>query len=444
VGTLRGESHARSLPTHQPKGIDMGIVADRDDQLVARAADGDNGALGALLDRHLHPAWRIALAASADATAAAAAVTTGFCDALVAADRHHDATISLRTRIAGAVHRAAAADSRIRRATAPPSREPVLAAFATLPVASRTALWLTEVEGGAPDQICPVLGLDRTAAAALVDRAATALRDRLAATGAAAAGNPECSKALGQLPAHAAGRLTEAERGAVGEHLAGCGSCAGWLAAVVAPRPALRRLVVPIPDGLLLAIAERWAEVSGRDRRTWLHGRSERAVAAAAASVLAVGLAGAAFFGRGENAGPELAAPAGNLDLGDDLPDDDVELPTPVVPPAPAPSSTSTRSSTLADRDRAGDAPEVKAPAAPTPTTAPPTTAPPANDPVPAEGGDDLLPLPDLPLPLPGDDTGEEPSDGGETVDLGVLKVEVGEEPSVEVAVPGLPPISLP
>ena len=39
-----------------------------------RAADGDTGALAELLDLHLHPAWRVALAASADEAAAEAAV----------------------------------------------------------------------------------------------------------------------------------------------------------------------------------------------------------------------------------------------------------------------------------------------------------------------------------------------------------------------------------
>lgn len=436
----------------------MGVPADIDDHLVARANDGDTIALGTLLDRHLHPAWRIALAASPDATAAQSAVVAGFCDALVGAARHPQSPTSLRTRIAAAVHRAAAADARSRRPVVP-TADPVLLAFATLPTSSRTALWLTEVEGGDPDQIAPVLGLDRGATAALVARASTALRERVAANGAGAAGDPACVSTLGMLPAHAADRLSDGERDAVVEHLSGCSACAGWLAVVVTPRPALRRLVVPIPDGLPLAVAQRWAEVAGRDRTTWYRGISERAVGAAAAAVLAVGLAGAAFVGRDSDTGPELAAPAGGSTSAagyDDLLD-------PVLPAAPA-GATSVASSGFArgsggagaDTARSDDKLPPKAPApAPTPAAppaAPPAAAPPSTPPATAE--DPPVDVPSLP-----------PTDTQATVEVpGVVVVGIGDETGVEVAgtpivgdppsaeeelkaeidLPVLPPISLP
>lgn len=418
-----------------------GTTTDSDERLVTLAGEGDLDALGALLDRHLHPAWRVALAGSPSAEAAEAAVVTGFCDALNAAGRHPESTVSLRTRLAGAVHRACVAADRAdrgaHRAVAEAPEDPALAAFLALPVASRIALWLTEVEGGAPEQVAPVLGLDRSATGALADRAAVALRGRLATEAAARAIDPECRIALGKLPAHAAGKLTSAERGRIGEHLAGCGSCASWLAAIVAPRPALRRLVVPVPASLPTAVAEAWAERGGRDRSPLLRAWSERAVGAAAAAVLAVGLAGAVFGGRSDDdeEGPELASPAGSLDLSEVGADDDP--PAPVTPAAPVVAETAVLSSGLsaapagptatdADRPRTADTPATPPAAPPTttppttpPTTTPPTTAPPAEEP---------------PIAV----------EEGPTIDLGVVEVELDESPQVEVEVPGLPPVSLP
>lgn len=438
----------------------MGRPADTDDHLVARANDGDTAALATLLDRHLHPAWRVALAASPDATAAQAAVVAGFCDAVAAAARHPEPLLSLRTRIAAAVHRAAAADGRVRRATAPPAPDPVLAAFATLPTSSRTALWLTRVEGGTAAQIAPVLGLDRNATAALVDRASTAFRARLAADGAQAAGDAACARTFARLPDEAAGRLTEAERDEVSQHVAACASCATWLAAIVAPRPALRRLVVPVPDSLPLAVAERWAAVAGRDRTVRYRGLSERAVGAAAAAVLAIGLAGAAFLGRDDdNDRPELAAPTGSTPSGG--PAADVDLSDPVLPDAPA-ATTSVASTALGrgSGDAGGDSargdgdklpPKTQAP---TPTPAAPPAAPPAATPPASDGGAGALPpaisdpvtdtqvtaeVPDVLVVGIGDDTG-----------IAVAGEPVGDpppaekEPAVVVDLPLLDPIALP
>jgi DNA-directed RNA polymerase specialized sigma24 family protein len=183
-----------------------GTTFDSDAELVARAGRGDREAVAVLLERHLHPAWRIAVAMSSSTRAAEEAVAAGFCDALTAAGRHPDATVSLRTRIAAAVHAAAVANERPGALRAVHD-DPVLAAFTALPVASRAALWFTEVEGGEPEQVAPVLGVERGVASAMATRAATALRDRIAGDAAARTSNPRCPKVLAKVPAHAADRL---------------------------------------------------------------------------------------------------------------------------------------------------------------------------------------------------------------------------------------------
>lgn len=435
-----------------------------DDQLAARALGGDLDAFATILERNLHPAWRIALAASPTAAAAEEAVVTGICDGVLAHGRHPDATLTLRTRVAAAVRRAACdADLGARPA---PGADPVLAAFTTLPAASRVALWLIEVEGGTPAQVAPVLGLDRAATESLADRASTALRERIAADAAAQAAGPNCARALGKLPAHAAGRLTDDEREAVSLHLAGCGSCASRLATAVSPRAALRRLVTPVPAGLAAAVTERWARPTERDGMPWLRAWNERAVGAAAAVVLALGLAGATLAGRDdEDPDTEFAAPVGALNDGDD---DDTAASTPLPPavPAPAPSGVgvasagSGRDATSADGaagDRSRDGGRLPTPttqaatpqqprATPSPTT-PTTQAPSGGTPaqespvpapsVPETGTQVTVELPGVTIGL-GDDTG---------IDVGGTPIgdapEPTGEPTIEITLPGLPPISL-
>lgn len=439
-------------------------TTDTDDQLLARAIDGDQEALAAILERHLHPAWRIALAASVSPAAAEAAVVTGVCDALNAASRNPDPTVSLRTRIAACVHAAAAAadgDRTTPRPASPPD-DPVLAAFASLPVASRTALWLTEVEGGEPAQVGPVLRVDRGVAAALATRAAATLRDRLAADAADRVDDPECARLLAKLPAHAAGKLWAEERTRLSEHLASCGSCAAALAAVVAPRPALRRLVVPVPATLPGAIAERWAEAGGRDRLIAGHRWSERTIGVAAAGVLVVGLCGAVLLGRGGGRPTvaEFASPTPiDLSSADDpgTTSTTVPLSTPnLPPPGPALSTGAGVASSGGSRSPgggtgvAGDRPRGDEPAAPpssTPTTAPPTTTTPTTTPTtgttpttqpPAgddgSGGDNPIPSTD---------------DSGTTIEVpGVVTATVGDptsgDPLLEVEIAGLPPVTVP
>lgn len=388
----------------------MAVITDSDEQLVTRAAEDDGEALVALVDRHLHPAWRIALAGSATVEAAEQAVVDGICDAFQAAWRHPDPLLSLRVRVAAAVHRAAvAADRAGARPVA--GDEPAVAAFRRLPATSRVAVWLVEVEGGSPEQAAPVLGIERDAAVALVDRARAAYRDHLTADARAA-----------EDPARAA----------------------ALLAAVDAPKPALRRLVVPVPDGLAAAVAARWAEVGGRDRRPWLRGWSDRALGAAAAAVLAVGLAGFTIFGGGAgDDAPTLAAPAGAVEeeaRGSEAPTSTTAttpgtvvlpapsaltssslldtarrpLPSPAAngaaggnpaPAAPAPPAEAAGAETPAPAAPAGETPRAGTP--PSTTTPPPsTTAPPPAATDPGQGGANPLvplpaPLPDLPLPTP-------------------------------------------
>ena len=426
-----------------------------DADLTDRAAAGDLDSLRALIERHAHPAWRIAMVAAGDPATAEAATIDGFTDGLLAARRNPDPSQTLRIRLVAATRRVAA-----QGPAAPEGAhdDPVIHAFLALPEKSRTALWLTEVEGGTPEQVAPVLGLDRSAAAALADRAASGLRDRLAATVAERAADDECRKALSKLPAHAVGKLTAAERTRVGDHVGSCGACAVWLAALVSPRPALRRLVGAPPATLSAAIEARWLEHLERERKGWLAPFTERAVGAAAAAVLAIGLGGVAFLGdRDDNHDDrraELAVPA-SADPSDT---GSAALTPPTT--ASAPSATSSRAtasratanssaSTVAaalqgDGSPGGDrARSIDDPIPNEPPTEPPV-GPPAGDP---------------PPPVPDENTtqisvtalqGLVAVGVGDCTGLTIVEVHSGCVPlpngaplSVTIDLPGLPPIGI-
>lgn len=438
----------------------MSTITRSDTDLLASAAGGDVDALYALVEPHLHPAWRIAIVTAGDRERAESATVDGIVAGLLAAARLTDTSLlPLRVRLVASVRQAAnaMASSSVAPST---SDDPVVAAFLALPEKSRTALWLTEVEGGMPEQVAPVLGLDRSAAAALADRAALALRERLAADVAARSEGADCRNALAKLPAHAAGKLTAAERAKVGDHVGGCGHCAVWLAALVSPRPALRRLVGEPPTTLAAEIEARWLEHLKRERAGWMAPFTERAIGAAAAAVLAIGLGGVAFLGDRadddtQDRRSEIAVPA-SVDPGVDGADggaaDEVATPppAPVAPPTTTPAST--RAATPSDDvTAASDAPPQAA--TPTPTTTSPTTpatTPPVDD-------DDAPPQPP---PPPDDDTalqvdvqalqGAVSLAIGECTGLAILEIHVGcvlppsDAPlSITVDLPGLDPIGI-
>jgi hypothetical protein len=446
--------------------------ADTDDALVDAACRRQSKALDELLARHLHPAWRIALVAAPDLPAAERAVVDGFCDALLSAHRHPDTTLALRERIVATTRQnAAAAGSDFGRRDADEGTEPVLAAFLMLPEAWRTAVWLSEVEGGTPEQVGKVLGVDRSAAAALTDRASAGLRDRLAADVAEHADRPECKETLKRLPALATGKLTVTARATAQTHVAACDSCSLWLAALIAPRPALRRLVPAVPTTLGPAIAERWAQLLDRDRKAWLAPWTERAIGTAAAAILAVGLAGVALVGgRDRDAGDQrehLAIPSGASPTPPFWSGSEGESAAGSLPVAFGTTSGATGgeagnavigstsgsgSGVAAVRPRAASPAVPTTPSSPTPSTRtnPGVPSTPTN---PAAPGPAPSPEPEPPA----DDATQVSVDVGDDVQVGVGEctgVDLGGtvvgcdpptsgESSVVVDLPGLPPIGL-
>jgi DNA-directed RNA polymerase specialized sigma24 family protein len=248
-------------------------------RLVMRAQAGDRGAFDELYERHAHPAWRLALAVGASSTIAEDAVAQGFTAALRRLKRG-TATLAMPFRLQAARASAEVAASAARHHDAPvdPPPNDLVAAFRRLPERWRAGLWLTAVEGGNPGQVAPVLALSAEATVSLVHRAAAGLRERYARAG---------------------GPPLDDIREAI---------------------PALRALVVPLPDTVqddAVAQWQAWMEHAARDGRHGLASVipfgpwSERAVAGTAAGIFAAGVACMIALTSGPNAAnPQLASPA--------------------------------------------------------------------------------------------------------------------------------------
>jgi hypothetical protein len=453
----------------------MALDRTTDDDLLRRAARGHDAALQALVGRHLHPAWRLALVTAPTAGVARDAAVAGVVDGFAAAlddDRRPPVAPPLRVRVVSATRGAALSGTttvvgdRGETAAAPSgaaSSGLALDAFRALPERARTALWLVDVEGGTPAQAAPILGVEAGPASAMVARARDALRARLAADAAATAEGRRCARAMAKLPALAGGQLDAADRSRLQAHAERCTTCAEIVAVVAHPRHALRALIGPVPAGLDVAIAERWDAVVSEHRRVLLAPWSERTLGAVAAAVFMLGIAGAALVSGRDDTATQLAAPIDASGIGGGGAAAEEEEPI-VEAPAPRPAVRPSVATTPPPADVGSSKPVTAAPAAtgderPSAVDAAPTP------PAPRPAGDAPAPPPPPPPPDPAPEAASPASqvnvsvlgsDGvavglGDCTGANVLGTAIGCDPAtgapldVTIETGGLlPPISLP
>jgi hypothetical protein len=401
-----------------------------------------------LIERYLHPAWRLAVVSTDDPTLAEEATVAGFVDGLAAAEREGSDAIGIE--IVAATRRAVLTKGAGAPGHHHDGDSSVVAAFRGLTEKGRTAVWLSEVEGGTPEQIAPVLGLDPEAAARVCERASATMRANLAECLASQASNEDCRSVLSRMHLHAAAQLPADERREVSMHISGCKPCSVLLAMVVAPRPLLRGIVVDVPASLAPAVAARLAAREEGARRAVLHPLTRFTLGTAAAAVLAVSVGAAALLGGGDgDDAPELAAPAA-VELDTSTPGG---VRSTLTTPTGASVAVTTASSSRPDGvptstpmraiDRArslgsvsSGPPSGSTPPATTPTNPGPVT-PPVMPPAPGEGDG---PLPELPLPeAPGLPTDPVPCTGVELFDA-ILACETpaGESSLLIPTLPGL------
>lgn len=250
------------------------IDAGSDTQLTRLASEGDPAAFDELYRRHVDAAYRVARAVTRNPDDAADAVSEAFTKVFTALPRRggQEFTTGFRPYLLAAT-RNASIDILRRRGRALPS-EPetferpdtsagpqaslvagansamVLAALETLPERWRTILWLTEVEGMAPRDAGPVMGLTANGASQLAVRARAGLREAYLQAHLRPEVDGDCQETAPLLGAYVAGGLSARDLAKVDQHLAGCEECQARVAELEEVGDRLRRVVVPLPLAL--------------------------------------------------------------------------------------------------------------------------------------------------------------------------------------------------
>lgn len=290
--------------------------------LARRANCGDAAAFDELYRRHVDAAWRLAVAVTRNPDDAADVVADAFAKVFTVMragrfnpDSPFRGYLLVTTRntaidLFRRRKREAVTDSGDVIDLVDPARGPaawidadadaslVGAAFVGLPERWRSILWLTEVEGLAPRDAAPIIGLSPNATAQLAVRARRGLRERYARAHLAPADDLVCRRAVDRLAGFSAGTLSEADDAKVRTHLDACCGCRERLAELDDVNSRLRHFALPVP--LVLIDRARTAWVSNVERfsaGTDFTAVAERAVAAGSIVAAAAGVVAAAFIG---------------------------------------------------------------------------------------------------------------------------------------------------
>ena len=259
------------------------IEGGTDPDLTERAAEGDAAAFEELYRRHSEASYRVARAVTGNNDDAADAVSEAFTKVFTSLpSRSGDGTATQFRPYVLAATRNAAIDILRRRGKSLPSepekldradasRGPagallagadssmVIAALGRLPERWRTILWLTEVEGMAPREAAPVMGLSANAASQLAVRARAALREEFLQEHLQGGVSAACEKTVPLLGAYVAGGLPARDIAKVDQHLAACDPCKARVAELEDVGDRLRRVIIPFP----LAVAGAGAGLAG-------------------------------------------------------------------------------------------------------------------------------------------------------------------------------------
>jgi DNA-directed RNA polymerase specialized sigma24 family protein len=455
-----------------------------DRTLADRARHGDRGAFRELQRRHSAASWRLALVVTRSTAAASAAVAAAFASVLTQPDRAMvDAGASLRPQLLAATRLAALTEPREAGRLDPLAIDPgVPVAFHRLPELWRSVLWLTDVEELPHDEVTTILELTPEGLESLLGRAQAGVTEQLTQEQVAGL-DTDCREATELLGPYAAEELSPRQAARVRRHLDGCAACCDRLEEVDDLHPGLRRSMVAVPLLLLADTEAAWLAAlapetgplhlvlpGGRTVPAW----AERALAGAAAVVVAVGITGAVMSGRGK--GREDLVRETSTEQAFGTPDGESAFGgTPGRPPADEPaggdpddapepgstggtaggeSGTGAGSSTGSGGTTGGETPRATPPggtpsAPPSTPTSPPSTPPPGGNPGPSTP---TTPSGPAPGPVLDVTVGVEGtlglSLGDECTDLTVLGTSLSgcggdEAPGIEVGGSLLPPIRL-
>ncbi|TDD79187.1 sigma-70 family RNA polymerase sigma factor [Actinomadura darangshiensis] len=249
--------------------IEPGAAETSDARLISQVRDGDVAAYGALYERHL-PAARGLACHLAGRDAAEDAVQDAFTKVLAVLKRGGGPDDGFRPYLLTAVRRTVYDRQRAGRRVhhtdeieaydpgapfADPAieeleRSMIARAFLSLPERWQTVLWHTEVEGGRPADVAPILGLTANSAAALAYRAREGLRQaylQMHLDGLDAA--DECRPTMEKLGSYVRGALAKRDSGKVKRHLDGCKRCKGLYVELGDVNNVLRDVLGPLVLG---------------------------------------------------------------------------------------------------------------------------------------------------------------------------------------------------
>lgn len=403
---------------------DTSVASDAD--LITRAREGDEDAFAALWERHEAAARRLAGTYARNDADRDDLVSIAFERVLGAVRNGGGPDESFRAYLFVTLRRAAAEAAK-RREELPPQglidlaieadepplegeeRELITRAFASLPDRWQTVLWHTAVEGRAPRELAPRLGVSPNAAAAMAYRAREKLRQAYLQAHLQQAPRPGCEPHTALLGSYVRGALSARDHRAVEAHLEHCEHCQALVAELHDVNSLLLRAVLPIlaVGGAKAAAVAGGAAAGGTGGLAvvrWLSGRSgpgpqAGAVAGAAAAVVAVVMASVALAGgfRGDHHHTQLAAERPAPSVAAPAPPSTAPpaTPTTAAPTTVSPTTTSTTvpptsTSSLVPAPRAipvpttaPDPPVTTPRTAPTTTPPPPSTAPPTAPPTP-------------------------------------------------------------
>jgi DNA-directed RNA polymerase specialized sigma24 family protein len=298
-----------TAPAVRPPDVLLTDVSD--DDLIIEAVAGDDRAFQELFRRHAFPAWRLALVVAGATGAAHDAVADAFTWVLARSWETCSLPVSFRQAVVSATRLTAMGPGEGHGPPEPAEIEvggtegAMLAAFASLPERSRSALWLTVAEGGTAAQAAGLLGMPVEGAEMLLAQAVATLHRRFLDGQMAEAGRGPCRATLDRL---AAGSVDLDM-----SHVGTCDACQDRIGALLHVGQVVQRLATPLPAELGDDAARRWRawrEAGAGRRPRVLPVWAERAMGAAAAGVVGIAMVGALLFGvGGRDHRPESAAP---------------------------------------------------------------------------------------------------------------------------------------
>lgn len=243
-----------------------------DELLIVQVRDGDAEAYAGLYERHVDAARATAIRHARNPSDVSDLVAEAFANVLAAIQSGSGPTVFFRAYLFTTLRRLAEVKRKDDGKQVPvddletvmvvePGSNPAVAAFERdvvgrsfkdLPERWQAVLWYTEVDGLAPADISPMLGITPNAVAALAVRAREGLKQAYLQNHVSAA-DGSCAQFSGSLGAYARGGLTRRRTAKVEAHLQDCSRCSEMLLHVEDVGVGMRTIIFPAVAGLAFA-----------------------------------------------------------------------------------------------------------------------------------------------------------------------------------------------